>query len=206
MDSPDSTSTIGKKLTNGAKLATAWDQFYDYCFTIINQCPGVRRLSSADREDCTQEVMMEIVRKFGEHRPESIQDHLAGWIRVISRNKAADIVRRRFRRPEVLFDDGAGAAVPCGGPADGDPELSRGERLSLVWEALVSLDHKVPVTSYLVFYLRTIEGWSVQETAELFQISPEEARVRCHRVKKKFGSILESKGRKRGGPGPSPSA
>ena len=78
---------------------------------------------------------------------------------------------------------------PCE-PAAADPELDSGETVSLVWEALGSLDQEVPVTSYLIFFLRTIEGWSIVDIANLFDITPEHARVRCHRVKKRFGEIL----------------
>ena len=187
-------------------LAGVWDQFYDYCFAVINQCPSVRRLRDADREDCVQEVMVELVRKFGAHDPDSFQDKLTGWIRVLSRNKAADILRRRYRKPEVNFDDGSGSAVLDGGPgrAGADDDGGRGEHVSLVWEALLSLDNEVSATSYLVFYLRTIEGWTVPEVAELFQMSPEQARARCHRVKAKFGSILKTKSKARNTPAPGP--
>src|SRR4051812_33516772 len=111
MDDPDSPSTIGKKPADGEKLATAWDYFYAHCYTIISECPGVRRLSTTDRDDCIQEVMLELVRKFGEHQPDAAQENLTGWIRTISRNKAVDIVRRKYRKPEVMFDDGAGAGI-----------------------------------------------------------------------------------------------
>lgn len=188
-----SQSTVAKKPSDGARLSEVWDHFYDYCAEVINQCPGVRKLSSTDREDCVQEVMMELVRRFGDRRPESMRDELTGWIRVLSRNKAADILRRRYRRPEVGFDDGSGSTLPDDGGPGPDPQLERGEYVSLVWEALGSLDQEVPVTSYLIFFLRTIENWSIPEIAELFQISPEQARARCHRVKKRFGAILGTK-------------
>jgi len=44
--------------------------------------------------------------------------------------------------------------------------------------------------------------WLTQaEIAELFQFSAEQARARCHRVKKKFGSILKKNERSREHPG-----
>ncbi len=202
MDDQDSPSTIGKKVGDGAKLSLAWDKFYAHCSAIIHECPSVRRLSAVDREDCVQEVMVELVRKFNERHPDSGQDNLTGWIRAISRNKAVDIVRRRYRKPEVSFDDGAGQAIrdrDCWGVASSQ----QGEDVSLVWESLLSMDNQVPVTSYLIFYLQTMEGWKVGEIAELFQISPEQVRARSHRVKKKFGSILETKGREGSKAGPS---
>lgn len=197
MGDRDSPSTIGKRLADGPRLASAWDLFYAHCSAIIAATPGVRKLSAVDREDCIQEVMLELVRKFGEQEPERGDPHLAGWIRITSRNKAVDIVRRRYRKPEVGFDDGAGEAIVDRGDLGDDADATRAEHVSLIWEALLSLDHKVPVTSYLIFYLHTIEGWKVPELAELFGITPEQVRFRCHRVKKKFGPILESKGRDR---------
>ncbi len=173
-----------------ADKALAWDQFYDYCFDVIRRCPSVKRLSEADREDCAQEVMMEIVRKFGDASPAQIKDSHTGWIRALSRNKATDIVRRRYRKPETAFDDGAGSLLPDrSDPADLS-QLAPNESISLVWEALLTIDQKVSVTSYLVFYLRNIENWDVPEIADLFSLSHDQVRSRCHRVKKMFEEQL----------------
>jgi RNA polymerase sigma factor (sigma-70 family) len=196
------TSQRPSPLSPDTPLPEVWDHFYAYCFTIISECPGVRKLSTTDREDCIQEVMVEIVRKLGTQTPEEARTELTGWIRVLSRNKAADIMRRRYRKPECSFEDGAGCSVlDSVGLGPDEREDVQGEYVSIVWEALVSLDTKVPVTSYLVFYLRTIENWDIPEIAELFQISTGQARARCHRVKKKFGSILKTNERSREHPG-----
>lgn len=194
MDDRDVTSTLARVSMGDPRLATAWDQFYAYCFVVINGCPRLRQLSAADREDCVQDVMMELVRRFGEDVPEAVEGGLEGWIRVVSRNKAADILRRRYRKPEVRFADGAGGGILDGDLDEGELDRQRGEAVSLVWEALLRLDHQVSVTSYLIFYLRTIEGWSIPETAELFGITPEQVRARCHRVRKKFDAILRACG------------
>jgi RNA polymerase sigma factor (sigma-70 family) len=177
----------------GNTLSDAWDRFYAECFEVIRRSPSVRKLSQADRDDCVQDVMMELVRRFGENQPEEPPEGMIRWVRAVSRNKAADIVRRKFRKPEVTFDDGSGGELPDLADRLNDHSPGPGESVSLVWEALVSLDHQVPVTSYLVFYLRTMEGWSIPEIAELFQITPEQARFRCHRVKKKFGTLLKER-------------
>lgn len=192
----------GGSAVDGAVLETkrtaAWDEFYDHCFRIIRKSPAVRKLSESDREDCVQEVMVEIVRRFWQAGCELSMENVTGLVAVISRNKASDIVRRKYRRPEVFFDDGAGEKLPASGVSEAEADLGRGESVSLVWEALMSLDQEVPVTSYLAFYLRTIDGWSIQEIADLLQITPEQARVRCHRVKKKFESILRTMNRGEG--------
>ena len=140
--------------------------------------------------------MLELVRKFGEQGRPS-EEHLTGWLRLTSRNKAIDIVRRRYRHPEVGFAEGAAERIVDRGDVAGRSTRRTAEQVSLIWEALLSLDHKVPVTSYLIFYLHSIEGWKVAELAELFGITPEQVRFRCHRVKKKFETILETRGRDR---------
>jgi RNA polymerase sigma factor (sigma-70 family) len=174
-------------------LGGTWDRFYEYCFAIINQCPGVRKLSSADREDCIQEVMVELVRRFGEGQPGENPEGLTGWIRVVTRNKAADIVRRHYRKPEVGFDDGSGEAVMAPGE-EVKAGLGLGDRVSLVWEALALLEEEVSMTSSIAFFLRTIEGWSVTDIAELMEMTPEQVRARLHRVRTRLDQILKSKG------------
>ena len=169
-----------------AGKAEAWEQFYAYCFEVVHQCPSVRRLSRSDREDCVQDVLMELVRKFGDDLPEMIRAEHTGLIRALSRNKAADILRRRYRKPESSLGEDAGAGLPAHEAGPGP-----GESVALVWEALLALDHKVPVTSYLVFYLRTIEGWDVQEIVDLFGLSADQVRSRCHHVKTLFGETLK---------------
>jgi RNA polymerase sigma factor (sigma-70 family) len=195
-DDQECDSTIGKKPADREALASVWEHFYAHCYAIISDCPGVRRLSASDRDDCIQEVMLELVRKFGERHPDAEQENLSGWIRAISRNKAFDIVRRRYRKPETRFDDGSGERILDREADSADAEQARGEYVSLIWESLLSLDTKVPVTSYLIFYLQAIEGWKVAEIADLFQISADQVRARSHRVKKKFGGIVEAKERK----------
>lgn len=177
----------------GEARSAAWDRFYSHCFRIINQCPLVRRLNSADRDDCVQEVMMEVVRKLGQRQPGENEEGLTGWIRVVSRNKAVDITRRRIRKSEVAFQDGAGAAI-IAQPADSPEAMKEGDSLSLLWEALLTLDEEVTMSSYVIFYLRTIERWSIADIAQVFNLSPEHARIRCHRVKKRFGTIVKSRG------------
>ena len=76
MDDQDSPSTIGKKIADSERLSLVWDKFYAHCSTIIHECPSVRRLSIVDREDCVQEVMVEIVRRFRERQPDSGQEKL----------------------------------------------------------------------------------------------------------------------------------
>jgi DNA-directed RNA polymerase specialized sigma24 family protein len=133
---------------------------------------------------------MELVRKFGDDLPEMVREEHTGLIRILSRNKAADILRRRYRKPESPLDSGESDGLPAqeSGP---DP----GESVALVWEALLALDQKVPVTSYLVFYLRTIEGWEVGEIVELFGLTADQVRSRCHHVKSMFSETLKQRAR-----------
>jgi RNA polymerase sigma factor (sigma-70 family) len=172
-----------------AGKAEAWEQFYAYCFEVVHRCPSVRRLSPSDREDCVQDVMMELVRKFGDDLPEMIREEHTGLIRFLSRTKAADILRKRYRKPESSLDSDETAGLP-----EKESGADPGESVALVWEALLALDQKVPVTSYLVFYLRTIEGWEISEIVELFGLTPDQVRSRCHHVNSMFRDTLKMRG------------
>ncbi len=173
-----------------SSLSENWDHFLGQCQRMIARSPELQRLSRNDREDCVQDVMVEVVRKFGSETPVSIQNKLMGWIRVVSRNKAVDIHRRRKRKPELLFDDGAGATLIDRAFLQNQQSEESSEAVSLVREALSHLDARVAPMTYLVFHLRHLEGWSITEISDLFQIRPERTRARCHRAKRKFEEIL----------------
>ncbi len=188
---PDEPERLDLPVEHSHRLEDVWDQFYAYCMAIISSCPHVRRLSAPDREDCVQDVMMVIVRRFDKAKLHERPAHFEAWLRLVTRNKAADVFRRKRRKPMDAFHDGSGETLLD--PVNLDAKLSQPEYIALVWEALLTLDKEISATTYLVFYLRSIEGWDVTEIAELFQLSNEQTRARCHRAKKKFEEILRER-------------
>jgi RNA polymerase sigma-70 factor (ECF subfamily) len=161
-----------------------WDVFYTYCDDVIRKALASRRLQAADREDCGQEVWVAILSacpsRFGE-----ADASLSSWLATLARNKAIDTIRRvRRHRVGVLYDVeqewGGDPASRCG--AD--------EARRLVWSALAELERQVEPRSFLVFFLRWIEGWPFREIAAALSLGEAQARLRHHRAKRRFGELL----------------
>ncbi len=160
-----------------------WDRFYAFCDGAMKSALASRRLQPADQEDCCQEIWVELLAtRMSRFRGGSLRS----WLAALARNKAVDVVRRDRRHPVgLLADPEARAAV------DLDARCAVDESRSMVWSALAALERQVEPRSFLVFFLRWVEGWSFVEIAENLRLTPGQARLRHHRVKEKFRRVLE---------------
>jgi RNA polymerase sigma factor (sigma-70 family) len=179
---PAGRPVTGEGGTGGGFDGSDWDRFYAFCDGAIRTALASRPLQPADREDCRQEIWMELLAtRMSRFRG----GDLRSWLAALARNKAVDAVRRSRRRPVGLaIDPETRPAGPFEGPCAAD------ESRSLVWSALAALERRVETRSFLVFFLRWIEGWSFIEIAAHLGLTPEQARLRHHRTKEKFRQVI----------------
>lgn len=141
-------------------------------------------LQQADREDCCQEVLTEILLK-GLARLE--HGNVQAWLGALARNKAVDHIRRRQRQRIV------GLTLDLAKPLDqGVPAELADEARARVWETLAALENVLEPRSFLVFYLRVIEAWPFQEIADVLGLTAAQARLRHHRAKQKFRDLIDT--------------
>jgi RNA polymerase sigma-70 factor (ECF subfamily) len=139
-----------------------------------------------DAEDVAQQTFLSLVEHVGEFRGESA---VATWVLRIAANHALKLMRKRRGLPTRSLADGDGpddsyADIPHPeyiAPWRDDPvELAtRHEVRGLIDEALHELDDKYRV----VFVLRDVEGFSVQETAEALGLTEANVKVRLLRAR-----------------------
>lgn len=127
---------------------------------------------AAEAEDVTQEAFVSAFHKLGSFRGEA---SFATWLTRIAVHEA--MARNRRGRRLVALD--AGSSEPVEERHDPERSAADGELRDLL-EAVVGA---LPDPLRSVFILREVEGLSARETAEVLDISPENARVRLHRAK-----------------------
>lgn len=129
---------------------------------------------AADVDDCCQDAFLAALVRLDECRPAT---KFRGWLLVIVRHRALDLLRRqRVRRAEPL-DDG-GASLPealLATPAPGPHELA--ERAELRARLTAALATLTPARRRVVL-LHDVEGWSHREIAARLGIA--EGTVRAH--------------------------
>ncbi len=144
-----------------------------------------------EAEDALQEAYIRAFTRLDLFRGES---RLSTWLARIVMNEALGRLRRR--KPSVEFETVAGAPqggaeiirFPTANP-ELDPETTMAQReiRALLERAIDAL----PEAFRTVLVARLIEGMSIEETAELYDIRPETVKTRLHRARRLLKDEME---------------
>lgn len=141
--------------------------------------------NDAEAEDVVQETFLNVYRAIDRFEGNA---KLGSWIYRITVNTALMRLRRKRRRPEISFE-----AMQPEGEARGHHHDSpllvsaetaehiagRGELSATIQAAVEQLDEKYRV----VFLLRDVEELSIQETAQVLDLSIAAVKSRLHRAR-----------------------
>ena len=174
-----------------APLSAAWDGFYGFYAPRIRRFLGRWPLSEADRNDCLQDVWHEIVAQLTRFEHDAGRARLSTWMMTLAHNKAVNVIRRQSRHAIESLDD---RDVPVATDPRADPAATYERRRTQdeVRGVLDDLAGRVSSSSFLVLYLRWIEGRSTAEVADALELTPQQVRFRTHRMKRKFRELFES--------------
>lgn len=150
---------------------------------------GILR-NDAEAEDAVQETYVRAFTGLDMFRGDAA---FGTWITRIAMNEA--LGRLRKRRPSVDWDEYANNRAQAqiidfpASSASIDPErtMAQGEIRLIVEKAIDQL----PDAFRAVFVARLVEGMTVEETADLFNLKPETVKTRLHRARALLGEALE---------------
>jgi RNA polymerase sigma-70 factor, ECF subfamily len=122
-----------------------------------------------DAEDLTQRVFIRIYRSSERYLP---QAKFSTWIFTIARNLLIDEIKKRKRRPQVVFDEHIEKA--------GDGEGGRSEELT---EILMKHLDSIPENHRTALLLRVQRELSYREIAEVMQTTEASVKTWIHRAR-----------------------
>ena len=122
-----------------------------------------------DAEDLTQRVFIRIYRSSERYLP---QAKFSTWIFTIARNLLIDEIKKRKRRPQVVFDEHIEKA--------GDGEDGRSEELT---EILMKHLDTIPENHRTALLLRVQRELSYREIAEVMQTTEASVKTWIHRAR-----------------------
>ena len=157
-------------MTPATGFAELYERHYEAVFRAALRVTG----NPADAEDVLQTVFVRVLARSGD-----VEDGGRGpaYFRRAAINAAVDVLRRRETRAESTFDaDASNAAVQ-------PPGLLK-ERLR---RALAILDRD----DASLFLLRHVEGLSINELAEMFEMQKNNVNVRLHRIRRRLQAEME---------------
>lgn len=152
-----------------------------------------------DREEAADALQDALLNAFRRADTFSGQAAVTTWLHRVVVNACLDRVRRR-RPVEPLPEEGSGQRGPYGPlpAAGGDPAERAATRLD-VQAALATL----PAEQRAALVLVDMEGWSVQEAAEILDCAPGTVKSRCARGRARLLPLLAPGRREEPAGGPS---
>ena len=153
-----------------AGVAELYERHYEVVFRAALRVTG----NPADAEDVLQTVFLRVMAGSGDVDDVALP---AAYFRRAAVNAAVDVLRRRELRAESDFDTGAPRAAV-------QPQVELKERLR---RALAILDRD----ESSLFLLRHVEGLSIEELAEIFQIEKNNVSVRLHRIRHRLQAEMQ---------------
>jgi RNA polymerase sigma-70 factor (ECF subfamily) len=139
-------------------------------------------LGDADEaSDATQETFMRAIRALSRFRGEA---RFKTWLLTIASNSARGMHRRRERRREKPLDDALAVPAAVRDGADAVAEAQEFERAR-------TLLQRLPEKQRLAVQLRTQEGLSFKEVAEIIGSSEGAARVNYHHGIRRLRGMIE---------------
>ena len=178
-----------RRVAPDSLLVLAWEKFFHVYDQIIRRFVGACGAGGGDLEDCVQDVWTAVVRELQHARWNPDRSGFRTWLYAIVRNKTADLVRGRMRRP-VQPLDATVAGVPDDEPGPAET-LEAGWERGTVQAVMEQLQMRVSPLSFRVFCLRRLEERGVSEVAALLGLTSEQVRARDHRAQKKFRILYD---------------
>jgi RNA polymerase sigma-70 factor, ECF subfamily len=153
-----------------AGFAAVYARHYEAVFRAALRVTG----NPADAEDVLQTVFLRVMAQGGDVEEVALP---VAYFRRAAVNAAVDVLRRRELRAESGHDTEApGVAV--------QPQLELRERLR---RALATLDRE----DASLFLLRHVEGLSIDELAQMFELEKNNVSVRLHRIRQRLQAEME---------------
>jgi RNA polymerase sigma-70 factor (ECF subfamily) len=152
-----------------AGFSDLYERNYEAVFRAALRITG----NPADAEDVLQTVFVRVLARGGDVEDMAVP---GAYFRRAAVNAALDVLRRREVRAESVYDGEAQHAV--------QPPVLLKERLR---RALAILDRD----DASLFLLRHVEGLSIEELADTFEIEKNNVTVRLHRIRLRLQAEME---------------
>jgi RNA polymerase sigma factor (sigma-70 family) len=168
----------------------AWSRFYLLCDPLLRRFARSCQVPPGDIDDCVQSSWKQITAALPAFRDDGQPGRLAAWLHAIVRGRGMDLQRYRARHPTRCLTAYLGARQ-ASRDVDPEAECERYRERKRVRKVLGQLCRHVSGVSYRVFQMRWIEGCTVKEVARALDLTAEQVRYRCSRMKRKFRLLYE---------------
>jgi RNA polymerase sigma factor (sigma-70 family) len=180
----------------------SWRDFFNTYWKLIYTVARKAGLDESEAQDVVQDTVTTVAKEMKNFQYDRSRGTFKGWLRLITKRRVADSLRKRYRRGEGMHVNADDTMVQDEMAAmdHGDVDM-----IDQVWEtewqvrvleaAMDRVKSKVSPVQFQVFELFVLKGCPIREVTSAFGMSRVAVYVACHRVKKLLkveGKRLES--------------
>jgi RNA polymerase sigma-70 factor (ECF subfamily) len=178
-----------------ANDAAAWDRLVTLYAPLVCHWCRQQGLAESEWADLLQEVFQAVAAHMGRFRKDRTGDTFRGWLRTITRNKIADVYRKRSVQPQAMGGTSAYlqiSRVPAPSASLSEDELASdvvAER-ELIQRALRLIREEFEERTWRAFWLTSVENQAATEAASALGMSAGAVRVAKCRVLRRLREEL----------------
>lgn len=190
MKAHDYVQVLSDKGLPSEELEGAWDRFYSaHNPFVLRAVEDYSHFAGTDKDDCVQEVWLEIIRCLGRRTYRPHLGRFCCWFSAVARNKVIDLVRAAAHRP--VFESFDLNAVACYRVPEPKICFAQAEERAIIRDAIATLRQRISPVSFQAVQLGWLHGQSVQHVANSLGLTPAQVRYRQYRAKKKLRCLLK---------------
>lgn len=172
----------------------AWSEFVQIYQPVIRRFLQKYGLQYADAVEVTQEVLGGVLKSIDSFDGDRKGSTFRGWLYRITRNKAVNLIKDRLRFSEADGNEGVDLNQ-FADPRNIEPEATyqlEFERHLFFWAA-EKIAPTVKSLNWQAFWLTTVEGQTVRQTAKCLEVDESMIYVARCRIMKRMTMLIQSR-------------
>jgi RNA polymerase sigma-70 factor (ECF subfamily) len=169
----------------------AWYQFVSIYEPLVYRLARARGFQDADARDVVQEVLIAVARAVERWEPNAERGRFRDWLFRIARNLMVNFLTRRKHRPIGTGDSGIAELLvqQCDPTCEELATFELEYRREVFHWAAEQVRRQVKPRTWRAFWMSTMEGASIRDTAQALNMSCGAVRIARSRV---MGRLTES--------------
>jgi RNA polymerase sigma-70 factor (ECF subfamily) len=167
----------------------AWQRFFDSYWRLIYEVARRSGLADAEAQDVVQDTVIAVAKQMPTFRYDPAVGSFKSWLRLITRRRVADHLRKRGRQPAVVEpvpgDEERTSLierVPEPGPGAFDRLWDEEWQRRLFDQALKRVKQRVDARQFQIFDCYVLKQWSVEDVARVLKVTAGQVYLAKHRL------------------------
>ena len=170
-----------------------WVELSEHYGPLIYRWSRQSGLSPDDSADIVQEVFRSVTKNIRRFQKATVSDTFRGWLRIITKHKILDHLRRQMHRPRSTGGTDAHirflATIDEHGRARRDSAVVDAREVAL-HEALDSLRSQFSDRTWRAFWMSILDQFTSSEIASELSMSPSAVRLAKSRILRRLREIM----------------